>query len=253
MSAADVARFDALQSGVTSTPREESTVGYSAEDSATSHSLGREKKTPARPRSRVREGEEQEGSDEDIMSIDEDDLPDACAGVSEQRASMQTDSADGIDEEGDNDENGDVDAGVSATASRDEDSERVEAIEDCSVDDTAAADEEEGEGEAGEEEEDEEEGEEEGEGEEEDEEGEDDDEGSGVRADSRTGPSNVPTTPAAAPTPLKVISTVGERNGKSGYCAIYHCWIVIGLSPASLISLYSSSLQVNSMQLLLAS
>jgi hypothetical protein len=230
MSAADVARFDALQSGVTSTPIEESTAGYSAEDSATSNSLGREKKTPARPRSRVREGEEQEGSDEDIMSIDEDDLPDAGAGVSKQRASMEMDRADGVDEEGDNDENGDVDAGVSATASRDEDSERVEAIEDCSVDDTAAADEE-GEGEGGEEEEDEEEGE----GEEEEEEGEDDDEGSGVRADSRTGPSNVPTTPAAAPTPPKVISTVGERNVKSSCCSIYHCWIVIGLSSASII------------------
>jgi hypothetical protein len=231
MSTADVARLDALQTGVASTPGEDSTAGYSVEDSATSHSLGREKKTPARARSKVREGEEQEGSDEDIMSIDEDDLPDAGAGVSEQRAGMETDSADGIGEEGDNDGYVHDDVGVDATASRDEDSDRVEAIEDCSVDGTAAADEGEGEGEEEEEGEGEEEEEREGEEEEGEEEENDDDEGSGVQIDSGTEPSSVPTTPASASIPLKVISTVGERHVKSRSCAIHHCCILIVLSP----------------------
>ena len=207
MSAVDAARLDALQAGVSRTPREGRTGGFSLDDSVISHSLvEKEKKTPARVKSKIREAEE-EGSDEDIMSIDEDDLPDAGVVASDKRASMETDNADGIGEEGDidvdGDEDEDEDVGVDAMASRDEDSERAEGTEDFSADGTAA----EGEGE----------GEVEGEGEGEEEEGgdeeednDDEDDGSGIHTDSGTEPLSAPTTSVATPLPPAVITTVGE-------------------------------------------
>lgn len=208
MSAVDAARLDALQAGVSRTPREGRTGGFSLDDSIISHSLvEKEKKTPARVKSKIREAEEDEGSDEDIMSIDEDDLPDTGAVASDKRASMETDNADGIGEEGDidvdGDEDEDEDVGVDAAASRDEDSERAEGTEDFSADGTAA----EGEGE----------GEVEGEGEGEEEEGgdeeednDDEDDGSGIHTDSGTEPLSAPTTSTATPLPPTVITTVGE-------------------------------------------
>jgi hypothetical protein len=204
MSAVDAARLDALQAGVTRTPREGRTGGFSLDDSVISHSLvEKEKKTPARVKSKIREAEEEEGSDEDIMSIDEDDLPDAGAVASDKRASMEMDSADGIGEEGDIDVDGDgdedEDVGVDAAASRDEDSERAEGTEDFSADGTAA----EGEGEV------EGEGEEE-EGGEEEEDNDDEDDGSGIHTDSGTEPLSAPTTSVATPLPPAVITTVGE-------------------------------------------
>lgn len=193
MSAGDVARLDNLQSVLGDTPRgDKGTREHSPEDSSATHPVeGGERRAhaPTRVRARGREGEEHEGSDEDIMSIDEDDLADT--GVSETRASsMDMDEGDVLGKEGGIDEDEDEDD-EDAAADRDEDSELIGTTDHCS-DAIAAAE-------------------------------EDEDEGSGVRTDSGADPSSAPSTPAAGPVPAKVISTVGEYTAYEMLLATRTC------------------------------